>query len=50
LRTAFEQALQGSRPVPPQAAPSGLRGWVQRLWVAWLAQVYLRAAGGDERY
>ncbi len=50
LRSAFEQALQGSRAVALKAVPSGPRAWLMRLWVAWLARLYLRIAGGDERY
>lgn len=53
LHTEFESALlgaeemQASQPLPGWR---GLRGWFRRVAVAWLAQVYLRAAGGGEPY
>lgn len=50
LAQAFETALQGAVAVPAAAAPQGWRNWSRRLLVAWVAQVYLRVAGGPERY
>ena len=50
LHQRFEAALQGAEAVQPQQAVRGLRGWLRRLLVAWMAQVYLRVAGGPEGY
>lgn len=53
LRAEFEEAcatateVQREQPLPGWR---GLRGWLRRGLVAWLAQVYLRAAGGGDRY
>ncbi len=53
LRAEFETALRGSQEMlPEQPLPGwrGWRGWLRGALVAWLAQVYLRLAGGGERY
>lgn len=50
LAQAFERALAGAEAVHPAAAPQGLGAWLKRLLVAWIAQTYLRVAGGPERY
>ena len=50
LHQRFEAALKGAQAVQPQQAVRGLRGWLRRLLVAWVAQVYLRVAGGPEGY
>jgi cardiolipin synthase A/B len=50
LAAEFETALQGAEAVQPQQAPVGLRAWALRLMVGWVAQVYLRLAGGGEGY
>jgi len=53
LGQEFEAALAGAeemqreRPLPGWR---GARGWMRRVLVAWLAQVYLRAAGGGGPY
>ncbi len=49
LRAAFELALQGAEEVhaeTPLPGWRGLRGWLRRRLVAWMAQLYLRMAGG----
>lgn len=50
LAAAFEAALQGAAPVHAANAPQGLGAWLRRQAVAWLAQSYLRVAGGNEPY
>ena len=53
LRAEFEGALAGSQEMAreqPLPGWRGLRGWLRSVLVAWLAQVYLRVAGGGERY
>jgi cardiolipin synthase A/B len=53
VQQAFELALQGAAEIHPETplpAWQGWRGWLRRTFVAWVAQVYLRAAGGGERY
>lgn len=50
LDQAFEAALLGAEPVAVATVLHGWRGWARRLLVAWVAQVYLRVAGGPERY
>lgn len=53
LQAEFETALEGAEEIPastPLPGWRGWRGWFRRVAVAWLAQVYLRAAGGGEPY
>ncbi len=53
VKGAFEAALLGAQEIlleTPLPAWQGWRGWLRRTFVAWVAQVYLRAAGGGERY
>lgn len=50
LAAEFEAALQGADAVLPKQAPLGWRAWLLRLAVGWVAQVYLRLAGGGEGY
>ncbi|MFN4115177.1 MAG: cardiolipin synthase ClsB, partial [Inhella sp.] len=53
LQAEFESALQGAEEIHASAPPPGWRGWrgwLRRVAVAWLAQLYLRAAGGGEPY
>ena len=53
VKDAFEAALLGAQEIhleTPLPAWQGWRGWLRRTFVAWVAQVYLRAAGGGERY
>lgn len=50
LAAAFEAAVQGALPVQPLQAPAGWRAWGLRLFVGWMAQVVLRAGGGNEGY
>lgn len=49
VRRAFDEALQGAEEIhsqTPLPGWRGLSGWLRRALVGWLAQVYLRAAGG----
>ncbi|MCZ8236563.1 MAG: cardiolipin synthase ClsB [Inhella sp.] len=49
VRHAFDEALTGAEEIHPTTwlpGSQGLRGWLRRALVGWVAQVYLRAAGG----
>ncbi|MBH9552539.1 cardiolipin synthase ClsB [Inhella gelatinilytica] len=46
VHEAFERALTGAQPVPAHRIGGGVGAWLRRAAVAWLAQVYLRLAGG----
>jgi cardiolipin synthase len=49
VRQAFEDALAGAEeihPSTPLPGWRGLSGWLRRALVGWVAQAYLRAAGG----
>jgi cardiolipin synthase A/B len=46
----FEQAFAVSAEVQGKPSRPGLRGWMQRGFVAWMANVYLRLAGITGRY
>ena len=50
LSQRFEEALAVSREVADRDLRPGLRGWLHRLLVAWVANVYLRVAGISGRY
>ena len=50
LSQRFEDALSVSREVADRDLRPGLRGWLHRLLVAWVANVYLRVAGITGRY
>ena len=50
LAQRFDAAFAVSQEVQGPPARSGLRGWLMRAAVAWLATVYLRLAGITGRY
>ena len=50
LAQRFEQAFAASAEVQGKPSRPGLRGWMQRGFVAWMANVYLRLAGITGRY
>ncbi len=50
LSQRFEEAFAVSREVADRDLQPGLRGWLRRLLVAWVANVYLRVAGITGRY
>ncbi len=50
LRASFEQALAVSSEVAAPPTRAGLRGWMRRALVAWVANIYLRVAGITGRY
>lgn len=53
LQAEFDAALQGAEEMQASQPPPGwrgVRGWLRRVAVAWLAQLYLRAAGGGAPY
>ena len=50
LRVRFEQALAVSAEVAAPPRRAGLRGWMHRIFVAWVANIYLRVAGITGRY
>lgn len=47
VHQAFERALAGAQAVPAHRVGGGMGAWLRRAAVAWLAQVYLRLAGGS---
>lgn len=53
LRCEFDHALDGSHEIVQEQAALASRGlgaWMRRTAVAWVAQMYLRVAGGSEPY
>jgi len=50
LSAQLEQAFAASQEVTAPPVRPGLRGWLMRGFVAWVANVYLRAAGITGRY
>jgi len=50
LSRCFEDAFAQSREVAGPAQGPGLRGWLQRVVIAWAANLYLKVAGITGRY
>jgi cardiolipin synthase len=50
LSAQLQQAFAASQEVTAPPVRPGLRGWLMRGFVAWVANVYLRAAGITGRY
>ena len=50
LSERFEQAFAVSTEVTVAPVRSGFRGWLQRVLVAWAANLYMRVAGITKRY
>ncbi len=50
LLARFEEAFAASAEVADPPVRPGLRGWMHRVLVAWVANVYLRVAGITGRY
>jgi len=50
LSARFEQAIAVSTEVTVAPTRAGLRGWLRRVGVAWVANIYLRVAGITRRY
>jgi cardiolipin synthase len=50
LSGQLEQAFSASQEITAPPVRPGLRGWLMRGFVAWVANVYLRAAGITGRY
>ena len=50
LSSRLDAAFDQSQEVTAAPARGGLRGWLQRALVAWVANVYLRVAGITGRY